>query len=162
MAKENIAKFYEALARDKALAEKLAAADKAYAETHELPAADADEVAQLAFCREAAKEIILPIAAEAGFPFTVEEMEAFEKEQIATLQMSDDELDQVAGGGFKLSWGYGHHICKDAGIGFGLNKVDGEDSVDFCATVGKTDMEDSKENSKLAVSYCCFVGFHWS
>ena len=34
MAKENAGKFFEMLANDPALAEKLAAADKAYAETH--------------------------------------------------------------------------------------------------------------------------------
>ena len=118
MAKENAVKFFEILANDPALAEKLAAADKAYAETHKPLPEDADETMQIAFRNEAAKAIILPVAEEAGLPFTLEELQAYEEDQIHWMdqKLSTDELDQVAGGEAK---GAGAMACFLLGIGLG-------------------------------------------
>ena len=94
MAKENVAKFFEKLASDKALAEKLAAANKDYAGGHEVKAGD--DAAKKA----AVEEILLPIAKEAGFTFTYDELAAYEKDQQGKLEgeVSDDEMASAAGG----------------------------------------------------------------
>ncbi len=91
MAKEKVAKFFEQLAADKALAEKLAAADKAYAEQHQ--GEQADEAAEKA----AVGAIVLPLAKEAGFDFTAEELFAYVQEELAG-EVSDDEMANAAGG----------------------------------------------------------------
>ena len=91
MAKEKVAKFLEQLAADKALAEKLAAADKAYAEQHQ--GEQADEAAEKA----AVGAIVLPLAKEAGFDFTAEELFAYVQEELAG-EVSDDEMANAAGG----------------------------------------------------------------
>ena len=162
MAKENIPKFYEALARDKALAEKLAAADKAYAETHELPAADADDVAQLAFRREAAKEIVLPLAAELGLPFTTEEMETYEREQINSLQMSDDELEQVAGGfSIHFAWGLGAEVCYTVGAGVAVAKETDTDTKKACF-IGGVHASGNTMQDGGSISLCLFGGISFS
>ena len=90
MAKEKVAKFLEQLAADKALAEKLAA-DKAYAEQHQ--GEQADEAAEKA----AVGAIVLPLAKEAGFDFTAEELFAYVQEELAG-EVSDDEMANAAGG----------------------------------------------------------------
>lgn len=118
MAKENVVKFFETLANDPVLAEKLAAADKAYAETHKLLPEDADETMQTAFRTEAGKAIVLPVAEEAGLPFTLEELQAYEEDQIRLMdqKLSLDELDQIAGGEAK---GAGAMACFLLGVGLG-------------------------------------------
>ena len=94
MAKENVVRFFEQLATDKAMTEKLAAADKDYAEKHEVKAGD--EAARKA----AVEAILVPLAKEAGFPFTVDELAAYEKEQQGKLKgkLAYDEMENVAGG----------------------------------------------------------------
>ena len=118
MSKENVVVFFEKLANDPALAKKLAAADKAYAETHKLLPEDADETVQTAFRTEAGKAIVLPVAEEAGLPFTLEELQVYEEEQIQEMgkKLSLDELDQVAGGEAK---GAGAMACFLLGVGLG-------------------------------------------
>ena len=92
MAKENVGKFYDKLAQDAALAEKLNALDKKFADTNE---GSADDTAM----REKAIEaVIIPLAEEAGLPFTLEELKEYEQEQMKEMNLSEDELDQVAGG----------------------------------------------------------------
>ena len=50
------------------------------------------------------EEVVLQLAAEQGLPFTVEELQAFVVEQAKAAaeqgELSDDELEQVAGGNF--------------------------------------------------------------
>jgi len=92
MAKENVAKFYEKLAQDAALAEKLNALDRDFAEKNDAPADD------MAVREKAAEAIVLPLAKEVGLPFTIEELKAYEQEQLKEMNLSEDELDQVAGG----------------------------------------------------------------
>lgn len=167
MAKENIAKFYESLASDKTLAEKLMEAEKAYRETHEPPAAAADEKTLLALRRDEVKGIILPIAAEAGFPFTVEEMEVFEKEQIAAMQMSEDELEQVAGGvSAKFSWGAGAQVCGHVGAGVG-GTIRDEDALEMtiCGVVGVHEKDgnpyDKPQPSVVNLCVICGLSLYW-
>ena len=90
MAKENVAKFYDKLARDAALAEKLNEMDKDFAEKNGTSADDA------AMREKAAEAIILPLAQEIGLPFTLDELKEYEQEQLKKLNLSEDELEQVA------------------------------------------------------------------
>lgn len=109
MAKENVAKFFEALNKDKSLAEKLMAAEKAYSGAHEAPANSASKEEKLKFREEAMKEVLLPLAKEAGFPFTLEEMKAAEQENPPKEELSEDEMEKVAGGftiGFCIGSGF--------------------------------------------------------
>ena len=144
MAKENVAKFYEKLAEDTALAEKINGLDKVFAEKHEAPAEDADEKVVLAFREEAVKAVLLPVAKEAGFDFTIDELKAYEQEQLAALKLSDDELEQVAGGGrpgyknnrSKPSSGgrTGLNACAYVGVGFGTSRKNGKFAA--CVFIG--------------------------
>ena len=141
MAKENVAKFYEKLAEDTALAEKINGLDKVFAEKHEAPAEDADEKVVLAFREEAVKAVLLPVAKEAGFDFTIDELKAYEQEQLAALKLSEDELEQVAGGkarlaesDVKLPSNGGRNACAFVGVGIGLTKKKGKTA--FCVIIG--------------------------
>ena len=92
MAKENVGKFYEKLAQDAALAEKLNALDKDFAEKNEGSADDA------AFREKAAEAIVLPLAREIGLPFTIEELKEYEQERLKKMNLPENGLEQVAGG----------------------------------------------------------------
>ena len=72
MAKENVGKFYEKLAQDAALAEKLNALDKDFAEKNGASTDDA------AMREKAVETIIIPLAKEVGLPFTLDELKAYE------------------------------------------------------------------------------------
>ena len=134
MAKENVGKFYEKLAQDAALAEKLNALDKDFAEKNDAPADD------MAVREKAAEAIVLPLAEEAGLPFTLEELKEYEQDQMKNMTLSDDELDQEAGG--KRKW---HQYdkgtttaagayCAFLGVGFGKTKRKGNTA--YCFLLG--------------------------
>ena len=90
MATENVAKFFEQLAQDAVLAEKLNNLDKAFAETNDTSADDA------AMREKAAEAIVLPLAKEIGLPFTLAELKTYEHEQLKKMTLAYDELEQVA------------------------------------------------------------------
>ena len=137
MAKENVGKFYEKLAQDAALAEKLNALDKDFAEKNGASSDDAT-------MREKAVEaIIIPLAKEVGLPFTLEELKEYEQEQVKEMNLSEDELDQVAGGRKKLpasgkggSKG-GRAYCAFLGVGFG--KTERKGNTAYCFLLGGSD-----------------------
>lgn len=134
MAKENVAKFYEKLVEDATLAEKLNDLDKAFAAKNEGVADD------IAMREQAATAIVIPLAKEVGLPFTLEELKEYEQEQLAGMALSDDELEQVAGGripgggGCESSKNYAHGACAFLGIGVGLVKKKGK--TIFCVIIG--------------------------
>ena len=129
MAKANAAKFYEKLQNDAALAEKLNEMDKDFAEKNGTSADDA------AMREKAAEAIILPLAQEAGLPFTLDELKEYEQEQLKGLNLSEDELEQVAGGVPKnTNSRNGVNACAYIGVGFGRTKKDGK--VAFCILFG--------------------------
>ena len=133
MAKENVGKFYEKLAQDAALAEKLNALDKDFAEKNEGSADDA------AMREKAVEAIVLPLAKEVGLPFTLEELKEYEQEQLKEMNLSEDELDQVAGGRSPAYEGGKVEVptmvaCAFIGVGFGSVKKNGKKG--FCALIG--------------------------
>jgi len=130
VAMENVKAFFEKLNQDKTLAEKLAVADKAFGEKHK--GEEKNEATRLA----AAEEIIIPVAKEAGFNFTVDDMVAFEASNLPDEdeEIDDGELAQVAGGnGAK---GVGFTLCFKVGIGIGgsVDTTNGE--VNECCLFG--------------------------
>ena len=139
MAKENVAKFYEKLAQDAALAEKLNALDKDFAEKNGASSDDA------AMREKAAAAIVIPLAEEIGLPFTIEELKEYEEEQLKEMNLSEDELDQVAGGhpgrhgqnGGGLDASNGLNACAYLGVGFGKTKKNGKYA--FCIFLGGSD-----------------------
>ena len=129
MAKANVGKFYEKLAKDAALAENLNALDKDFAEKNGTSAEDA------AMRENAAEAIILPLAQEVGLPFTLDELKEYEREQLKELNLSEDELEQVAGGVPKnTNSRNGVNACAYIGVGFGRTKKNGK--VAFCILFG--------------------------
>ena len=139
MAKENVGKFYDKLAQDAALAEKLNALDKKFADTNE---GSADDIAMR---EKAAEAIIIPMAQEVGLPFTLDELKEYEQEQLKEMNLSEDELDQVAGGhsgghgqnGGGLDGFNGINACAYLGVGFGKTKKNGKYA--FCIFLGGSD-----------------------
>ncbi len=129
MAKENVGKFYDKLAQDAALAEKLNEMDKDFAEKNGTSAED------VAMREKAAEAIILPLAQEVGLPFTLDELKEYEQEQLKGLNLSEDELEQVAGGVPKnTNSRNGVNACAYIGVGFGRTKKDGKTA--FCLLLG--------------------------
>ena len=129
MAKANAAKFYEKLQNDAALAEKLNEMDKNFAEKNGTSADDA------AMREKAAEAIILPLAQEVGLPFTLDELKEYEQEPLKGLNLSEDELEQVAGGVPKnTNSRNGVNACAYIGVGFGRTKKDGKTA--FCLLLG--------------------------
>ena len=129
MAKANAAKFYEKLQNDAALAEKLNEMDKDFVEKNGTSAEDA------AMREKAAEAIILPLAQEVGLPFTLDELKEYEQEQLKGLNLSEDELEQVAGGVPKnTNSRNGVNACAYIGVGFGRTKKDGKTA--FCLLLG--------------------------
>ncbi len=138
MAKENVGKFYDKLAQDAALAEKLNEMDKAFVEKNEAPADGAD----LAFREKAAEAVIIPLAKEAGLPFTLEELKEYEQEQVKNKALSEDELEQVAGGKKRKrrrgrSNTSGNAYCAFLGVGFG--KTERKGNTAYCFLLGGSD-----------------------
>ena len=136
MAKENVGKFYEKLAQDAALAEKLNALDKDFAEKNGTSADDA------AMREKAVEAIIIPLAKEVGLPFTLEELKEYEQEQMKEMNLSEDELDQVAGGkrkyhGPAANNSKGGALCAFLGVGFG--KTERKGTTAYCFILGGSD-----------------------
>ena len=136
MAKENVGKFYEKLAQDAALAEKLNAMDKDFAEKNGASADDA------AMREKAVEAIIIPLAKEVGLPFTLEELKEYEQEQMKEMNLSEDELDQVAGGkrkyhGPAANNSKGGALCAFLGVGFG--KTERKGTTAYCFILGGSD-----------------------
>ena len=90
MSKENVKLFYEALGKDRALQEKSRVIGKKY-EGQKLDEAQMQEVCQ--------KELV-PLAKEAGYGFTLAELQEYAKDtkKPAMRELSEDELATVAGG----------------------------------------------------------------
>ena len=132
MAKENVGKFYEKLAQDAALAEKLNALDKDFAEKIGTAADDA------ATREKAVAAIVIPLAEEVGLPFTLEELKEYEQEQMKNMTLSEDELDQVAGGKYKLRNNPPRRkaACAIVGVGVGVVKDKKRKNTAACILLG--------------------------
>ena len=135
MAKANVGKFYEKLAQDAALAEKLNALDKDFAEKNGTAADDA------AMREKAVEAIVIPLAEEVGLPFTLEELKEYEQDQMNNMTLSEDELDQVAGG--KEPKGRGENgkpsykaACAIVGVGIGVVKDRKRKNTAACFLLG--------------------------
>ncbi|MBQ9030241.1 MAG: Nif11-like leader peptide family natural product precursor [Parasporobacterium sp.] len=89
-------RFMELLKTDKALQDKIAAAAESYA---------GDKTQEAVF-----QNVTLPVAEEAGFHFTFDELEEYLVQQKGSVQTLDmDEMDQVAGG--TMGGGVGITVC---------------------------------------------------
>lgn len=75
--------------------------------------------------------IFLPIAKEAGFDFTAEELKAAERELVEEKGISEEELENVSGGaGFCILIGGGSDCSAD------IQTCDGAIAAHACAYVG--------------------------
>lgn len=97
MAKANVKLFYEALRNEAALRAKLQEKEAAYAGDK------SDREAMVA-------EILIPIAEEAGYSFTIEELKEYEGSYTSGNELNDEEIEAVSGGG-------GIGICCIIGAG---------------------------------------------
>ena len=136
MAKANVGKFYDKLAQDAALAEKLNEMDKDFAEKNGTSVDDA------AMREKAVEAIIIPLAQEVGPPFIIEELKEYEQEQLKEMNLSEDELDQVAGGkrkyhGPAANNSKGGALCAFLGVGFG--KTERKGTTAYCFLLGGSD-----------------------
>ena len=103
---ENVKKFYETLANSETLKEKAAKLNEKYIETEK-----ADE--------EAITAAIIAFAASEGYNFTAEELAAYTKTagKPAPQELSQDELEAVAGGSNACSDCFGTCFCMIGGGG---------------------------------------------
>jgi hypothetical protein len=135
MAKENVGKFYDKLAQDAALAAKLNEMDKDFAEKNGASSDDA------AMREKAVAAVVIPLAQEVGLPFTLEELKEYEQEQLKEMNLSEDELDQVAGGSktkvYRKGTSSGLNACAYLGVGLGQTRKNGKYAV--CFFIGGSD-----------------------
>ena len=119
MAKENVIKFEALLRSDEDLQTKLKAATDTANDIQ-------DEEAKF-------KTIIAPLAEESGLPFTFDELRAAFDEG---LEMSEDELVNLSGGGFCCFIGGsdGEDVSDDCEGSSGLAGVGACDYVGICGT----------------------------
>lgn len=116
MAQENVKLFKEALQKDTALQAKLKEKEAGYSGDKE------DRVKVI-------EKILLPLAAECGLPFTIEELKAEEEAQQKEGAVSEEELESVSGG-----QGLGFCFIVGAGLGPGASPLYGG----LCFGIGKT------------------------
>ena len=118
---ESVKKLFEALKNDAALAVKLKFAGKAY-EGKEMIEQERRTVIE----RE-----IMPIIRAAGYEVTLKELEEYSKSlKPATGELSDDELEAVAGGGWML-------LCRCFVLGQDGDDSEEEDMGAFSNSVPK-------------------------
>ena len=112
MAKENVKRFMEEVSANKELQEKIAAIQKGYE-----PDGKSEE--------EIFKDIVLPIAKEAGYEFTMSEYKDAQHDTIKEKAISEEELENVSGGSaFCILLGFGNSDqigihCSTIGFGYG-------------------------------------------
>ena len=122
MAKENVKKFYDEISKNKELQEKFVAAQKGY----ETEGKNNDEIFE---------DIVLPIAGEAGYEFTMSEYREAQRDAIIERGISEEELENVSGGGFCLLLGFG--VMSAGGcLGDGIEATPTSDN--FIKGVGAT------------------------
>jgi hypothetical protein len=108
MSRENVKKFYETVTEDDGLRLRLSELFNQY------QGQEIDEAKRAVLV----EELVLPVAAEKGLPFTLEELKEYEetiRKERATGELSADELDAVAGGfggaaGFCIVIGVGGYV----------------------------------------------------
>ena len=132
MSSENVKLFYEALGMDKALQEKSTAIGEKYA-GQKLDEAQTNLIYQ---------QELVPLAKEAGYDFTLAELQAYaeEAQKPGMREVSDDELATVAGGKYC--------VCVLAGVG---NSVGTDGSIlaegsCVCALYGNGNWDGGKVN----------------
>ena len=125
MAKENVKKFLEELSTNKELQEKFLAAQKGY----EVEGKSEEEIFE---------DIVLPIAKEAGFEFTDSEYRAIQRDVVAEKGISEEELENVSGGGFCFLIGFGNYAGFCALIGSCVETDNADDEGTLTASVGFT------------------------
>ena len=128
MAKENVKKFLEELSTNKELQEKFLAAQKGY----EAEGKSEEEIFE---------DIVLPIAKEVGYEFTVSEYHIVQREAMAEKGISEEELENVSGG-----WG----ACWGVGISSSW--------FSFCFTLGYDGETDGVEGLGAGANVCMYVG----
>ena len=115
---DDVKKFMDLMGSDEALQQKFRAAAEGYA---------GDQTQESAF-----QDLIAPIAEEAGFQFTLEELQEYAKLQSGILSdLSADELDQVAAGKH-----LGFSACVGPGIGLGFHIDDETGDGGACIGLG--------------------------
>ena len=92
MSKENVRLFYSTLAEDKALQEKFNEINARLADEYKGERPDEKRV------NEILRHDFLPVAREAGFEFSLDELKAYSAEGKATGELADEELAGAVGG----------------------------------------------------------------
>ena len=106
MATENIKAFFDALSQDEALQRALKEKELAYTGMKE-------------YRESVVTEVLIPVAKEAGYGFTLEDLKDFEKGMRPQGELDEEELESVAGGTTIA-------VCMMLGVGGG----------DQCTVVG--------------------------
>ena len=128
MAKENVKKFLEELSANKELQEKFMAAQKGY---------EAEGKGE----EDIFSDIVLPIAKEVGYEFTVSEYHIVQREAMAEKGISEEELENVSGGAA--------NYCFI--VGFGNDKA-------ATACFGNGESTSTEDHGGFGASACCYIG----
>ncbi len=140
---DSVRKFCDMLSSSADMQKRIAELDRRFAETHAVPSPDTGAEAVDSFRKQAIDEIVIPVAKEAGFEFTSDDLLSFRPGQ-ADQELSTDELQAVAGGdgGYEVG---GLFACEWLGIGFGTTNENNE----ICFIVGTGSAACAMEGSPL-------------
>ena len=119
MSAENVKKFYEAVSRDEALKQKFIELSQKYQ----------GQPMNEAKMQAIAEKEVLTLAAQMGYPFTMDDLNAYGEEMKQAhmnRELNDEELQAVTGGGASL-------ICAVLGFNEGFNHVNG---FGYCLLLG--------------------------
>ena len=108
MSVENVKKFYEAVSKDELMKQKFVELSQKY------QGQPMDEAKAMSVMEQEG----LPMAAQMGYSFTMDDLKSFEQEmqQARTgCEMSDEELQAVAGGGAHLNFCFIIGVDGDTG-----------------------------------------------
>lgn len=123
--------FLELLKTSKDLQDKIVNNNNAYVEANPVPAADSGSDVLATYKKQATEAVVIPVAKEAGFDFTIDDLMAYEHEltTISDQELNSDELAAVAAGD-----GTGGFLCGGLGLGFGQVRLDND--YDKCFILG--------------------------
>lgn len=107
MSIKNVKEFYQKLLVDEALQEKLKKMETSNFADRSTPLTKEERI-------EATKKLLIPLAHDEGFDFTVEDIMEYEKS--FNQELTSDELNSITGG----TWVRGALACAILGVGFGV------------------------------------------
>ena len=155
MVDKSVKDFVELINTDAEVAKELAKKGQDYITENYPDGEISDEVAIDLICN-----VFIPMAEQHGYNLTLDDFKDYEAEQIelARGDLSDDELEAVAGG----TWTFTGNACYIVGATLGSSGVNSK-TIDVCGAIGVHYDEEKAESDDAykGASICFIYGKSW-